>query len=65
MTTLTRTSDDLDATIEGDKQRIHLIHEGDPHTIRRFHERQKEIDHIQERIANFEADLAAPGHGHR
>ena len=49
--------DDLDAAIEGDTQRINLLTEGNPHTIRKYHERQKEIDRLKERVANFEGEL--------
>jgi structural maintenance of chromosomes protein 5 len=52
-----RTIDDLRAEIEGLTQRVGLLREGNPRTVEIFEKRQREIDKLEERVANFEADL--------
>jgi chromosome segregation ATPase len=52
-----KTPDDLEAEIESTRQRIDLLHEGNPQAIHQYEKRAKEIERFTEKVANFEGDL--------
>ncbi|TID19621.1 structural maintenance of chromosome complex subunit SmcA [Venturia nashicola] len=52
-----KTIQDLDNEIDATKNRIELLHGGNPAVIQAFETREVEIAKLTERVANFDADL--------
>lgn len=49
--------DELNAEIESINGRIELLHEGNPGLIQQYERRQQEIEKLEERVNNFDAEL--------
>lgn len=47
----------LDAEIESTGHRIELLHEGNPHAIQQYEDRQRQIDRLSQILDNFQGDL--------
>jgi chromosome segregation ATPase len=54
-----RTLDDLEADIISTRQRIELLHEGNPRALEQFEQRGKDIEKAKNDIANFQFNLEA------
>jgi chromosome segregation ATPase len=54
-----RTIEDLDAEVIATKGRLELLHEGNPRALQQFEQRAIQIAQTKDKIANFEANLAA------
>jgi chromosome segregation ATPase len=52
-----RTVDDLDADILSTRQRIELLHEGNPRALEQFEQRARDIERMKNQIANFQETL--------
>lgn len=50
------TTEELEAEIQTTEDRLGLLHEGDPRTIREFEDRAKLIEKLEEKVRGFEAD---------
>jgi chromosome segregation ATPase len=54
-----RTPDDLEADIVSTRQRIELLHEGNPRALEQFEKRARDIEKVKNDIANFQTNLEA------
>ena len=50
--------DELNAEIESINGRIELLHEGNPGLIQQYEKRQREIEKLEDRVNNFDTELA-------
>lgn len=49
---------ELNAEIESINGRIELLHEGNPGILQQYEKRQREIEKLEDRVNNFDAELA-------
>ena len=52
-----QTSEELEAEIESEKARLELMHEGNGGVIKEFEQRQKRIDQLKTKVADFQTAI--------
>jgi structural maintenance of chromosomes protein 5 len=52
------TMEQLDAEIESDKNKLEMIHGGNPHAIRDYEKRKEQIERLRAKIVGLESDIA-------